>query len=98
MTTGLLMIGKNDSTVMVCVPLGAMLKVIVFVCPGAALELRIAWRNEPGPVSAVVVTMNVDGNVRSSRRSHRGVNLLSLRRTRAFRDGFRFQSMTMVLS
>ena len=33
-----------------------MAKSIVFVRPVAALESRIAWRSEPGPLSAVVST------------------------------------------
>ena len=33
-----------------------MAKSIVFVPPVSALESRIAWRSEPGPLSAVVVT------------------------------------------
>ena len=33
-----------------------MAKSIVFVPPVAVLESRIAWRSEPGPLSAVVLT------------------------------------------
>src|SRR5450759_2709653 len=34
-----------------------ILNVIVFG-PGLALALKIAWRNEPAPLSAVVITVN----------------------------------------
>ena len=37
-------------------PSPGMSKSMVFTPPVAALESRIAWRSEPGPVSAVLVT------------------------------------------
>ena len=37
-------------------PGAGMAKSIVFVAPVALLESRIAWRSEPGPLSAVVST------------------------------------------
>ena len=49
-----------------------MSKSIVLVAPVAALESRIAWRSEPGPLSAVLVTRKVDSSVRSSISSNRG--------------------------
>src|SRR5687768_10515620 len=39
--------------------------------PAEPLALRIAWRSDPTPLSASVVTANVAGMVRSSRRSVR---------------------------
>ena len=52
--------------------LAGIAKSIVFVPAVAALESRIAWRSEPGPLSAVVVTRKVDSKVRSSIASSRG--------------------------
>ena len=46
----------------------------MFVPPVAALESRIAWRNEPGPLSAVLVTRKVERRVRSSIHSRRGLD------------------------
>src|SRR5689334_2469960 len=37
-----------------------------------ALASRMAWLNEPAPLSRVLVTVKVLGRVRSSRASHRG--------------------------
>ena len=45
---------------------------MVLVAPVAALESRIAWRSEPGPLSPVLLTTKVDRRVRSSITSKRG--------------------------
>ena len=45
-----------------------ILKLIVSV-PGVVLALRIAWRNEPGPLSALLVTVSVASSTRSSTNS-----------------------------
>ena len=48
--------GQGRCGAIVWTPAPGMAKSIVFVPPVAALESRIAWRSEPGPLSAVVVT------------------------------------------
>ena len=48
--------GRGERGAIVWTPWPGMAKSIVFVPPVAALESRIAWRSEPGPLSAVVVT------------------------------------------
>ena len=58
--------GRGESGAIVCTPAPGMLKSIVFAAPVAALESRIAWRSEPGPLSPVFETRNVDSSVRSS--------------------------------
>ena len=42
-----------------------MAKSMVFVPPVAALESRMAWRSEPGPLSAVVVTRKTPSVMRN---------------------------------
>ena len=49
-----------------------MSKSMVLVLPVAAFESRIAWRSEPGPLSAVVLTRKLERSVRSSMTSTRG--------------------------
>ena len=56
MTTGLVIAGRGEAGAIVWTPVPGMAKSIVFVPPVAVLESRIAWRSEPGPLSAVVVT------------------------------------------
>ena len=52
---------------MVCTPEPEMLNTIRFDVPGGggglAFESRIAWRNEPEPVSSVLVTAKTEANV-----------------------------------
>src|SRR5687768_9343246 len=59
-TTGSLMIGREDVGAIVMIPslLGGILKVMVCV-PEALLESMIACRNEPAPLSFVLVTVKV---------------------------------------
>ena len=64
MVTDAVIAGSAESGVMTCTPV-PMLKSIVE--PGAALALVIACRKEPGPLSAVVLTTNVEGIIRFSR-------------------------------
>ena len=46
--------GRGDCGAIVWTPEPAMSKSIVLVAPTAASESRIAWRSEPGPLSAVI--------------------------------------------
>src|SRR5262249_14582125 len=66
MTTGLVTVGRTVAGRIVCAPPWPMSNAIVFE-PGSALASRIAWRNDPGPLSSVVVTRKVESNNRSSR-------------------------------
>jgi hypothetical protein len=50
-------------------------KLMVFVVPGLAFALAMAQRNEPGPLSAVLVTVNVDW---ASPTRHRKANAISV--------------------
>ena len=50
--------GRGEAGAIVWTPVPGMAKSIVLVPPVAALESRMAWRSEPGPLSAVVVTTN----------------------------------------
>ena len=50
--------GRGESGAIVCTPVAGMAKSMVLVAPVTALESRMAWRSEPGPLSAVVVTVN----------------------------------------
>ena len=62
MKTGTVMLGKPEAGVMVCTPEPGMLNAMRFVVPaggGFALESKIAWRNDPPPLSVVVVTVKV---------------------------------------
>ena len=54
--TGEVMAGSAELGVIVWTPEPVMLKLIVSA-PGFALASRIAWRSEPAPESAVVVTV-----------------------------------------
>ncbi len=63
MVTEAVMSGSAESGVMTCGPV-PMLKSIVD--PAFPLALVIAWRSEPGPLSAVVLTVYVDGIIRLS--------------------------------
>jgi hypothetical protein len=58
MMTGDVIVGRPDGTSMVCTPLPGMLKVIVSV-PAAVLASVMAWRSDPAPLSAVLVTVYV---------------------------------------
>ena len=49
--------GRGESGAIVCTPVAGMSKMMLLVPPPRALESRIAWRREPGPLSAVVVTV-----------------------------------------
>ena len=49
-----------------------MAKSIVLVAPVAVLESRIAWRSEPGPLSAVVVTTKTPSRDHDLRLERRG--------------------------
>ena len=64
--------GRGESGAIVWTPGPGISKSIVFVAPVAALESRIAWRSEPGPLSPVLLTRKVDSSVRSSITSRRG--------------------------
>ena len=59
------MSGSCVAGMMVCTPEPEMLNTIRFDVPGGggglAFESRIAWRNEPGPVSSVFVTVKTKG-------------------------------------
>src|SRR5262245_7663053 len=57
MTTGPMISGSCDCGVIVWTPLPRMQKVIVLVS-GLRLALRIACRNDPGPLSLVLTTVN----------------------------------------
>src|SRR5215813_4837972 len=61
------MSGSCVAGTMVCTPEPEMLNTIKFDVPGGggglAFESRIAWRNEPGPVSSVFVTVKTKKNV-----------------------------------
>jgi hypothetical protein len=71
MITGSVIVGRADRGLMVGKPAPPMLKAIVFR-PGLALESRIAWRSEPGPLSAVFVTVKTDKSHRVSSTSKVG--------------------------
>ncbi len=57
-STGPVTEGRRDSAVIVCGPAPGIAKAMMSG-PPAALASRIAWRSEPGPLSAVLVTLNV---------------------------------------
>ena len=48
--------GQSRERTIVCTPEPGISKSIVLVAPAAALESRIAWRSEPGPLSSVLLT------------------------------------------
>ena len=56
MSTEVVIGGRGETGSIVWTPAPGMAKSIVFVPPVTLLESRIAWRSEPGPLSAVVVT------------------------------------------
>ena len=56
MSTEVVIEGRGEPSAIVWTPVPGMAKSIVLVPPVCALESRIAWRSEPGPLSAVVVT------------------------------------------
>ena len=56
MTTGWLITGNADNSVIVCTPPPGMSNTIVSRSPLSAFESMIAWRSEPGPLSLVLVT------------------------------------------
>ena len=58
MTTGVVIVGRVEAAAIVSTPAPGISKSMVFVPATARLESRIAWRSEPGPPSAVVVTSN----------------------------------------
>ncbi len=58
MTSGVVIVGKGEAAAIVRTPAPGMSKSIVFVPPTAWSESTIAWRSDPGPPSAVVVTVN----------------------------------------
>src|SRR5262245_41887272 len=58
MTTGDVIVGSVVSTSIVCTPLPGILKWIVSV-PAFVLASVIAWRSDPAPLSAVLVTVYV---------------------------------------
>ena len=58
MITVPVIVGSAEATVIVCGPAPAMLNEIVSV-PPIAFASMIACRNEPAPLSAVLVTVNV---------------------------------------
>src|SRR5262249_11880633 len=59
--------GRADCGEIVCTPEPGVLKSIVFTWPVSALELRIACRSEPAPLSLSLGAEKVDGSQRSSR-------------------------------
>src|SRR5437588_11985823 len=66
MKTGTVMLGKPEAGVMVCTPEPGMLIAMRCVVPaggGFALESKIAWRNDPPPLSVVLVTVKVIAGV-----------------------------------
>src|SRR2546426_12810088 len=81
MVTVSLIPGSSDWGRIVCTPDPLMLNTIVSG-PGLALASRIAWRNEPGPLSAVVTTAKVaacsDGT--ASRKTTNRIDALDLTR------------------
>src|SRR5262249_6040303 len=76
MVTGTVMAGRPEpeATWMTWTPLPGMLKLIVEAVPDA-LASRIAWRSEPGPLLAAVMTVKVDGTSRASSGSRAGQNV-----------------------
>jgi hypothetical protein len=66
------MAGKGVSGEIVCTPVPGMAKSMTCVPGAPAFESRIAWRSDPGPLSAAVLTSNVDSSVRHSTGSTRG--------------------------
>jgi len=58
-TTGWVIVGRTLSGLMVWTPVPGMLKLIV--PPPMELASRIAWRNEPVPLSLVFVTVKTKG-------------------------------------
>ena len=58
MSTEVVIGGRGELRAIVWTPVPGMAKSIVLLPPVAVLESRIAWRSEPGPLSAVVVTTN----------------------------------------
>ena len=57
----LLISGSGVAGLIVCTPAPGILKAIVLV-PGVLSESRIAWRNEPAPVSLTLITVKVASN------------------------------------
>src|SRR5262245_29798006 len=72
MRTARVIAGREEAGAIVCMPSPGMANSIVFVPPPVAvLASRMAWRSEPGPLSAVVVTRKLERTVRSSSQSKR---------------------------
>src|SRR5579871_4605763 len=75
MSTGLVMVGKGELSLMVCTePFVAMAKLMV-LNPGVALDMVMASRSVTTPVpdvSAALFTVNTDGTSRVSSHSRRG--------------------------
>ena len=81
-STGLVIAGRGESGAIVCTPGPGMAKSIVLVAPVAALESRIAWRSEPGPLSAVVVTTKRPSPMTNLRLDRRGAVRLGVQAQR----------------
>ena len=70
--TGVMIAGKGVAGAIVCdVP--GMLKTILLAPAVVALESVIAWRNDPEPMSRVLVTANVVSKTRRSAASTPGL-------------------------
>src|SRR5208283_5163647 len=94
MTTGTVIEGSGETGLIVCTPGPGMLKSIVSapeVGLAVALASMIAWRSEPGPLSALLVTVNVASSTRSSTSSKE-------RLTGRFRSRLRIRRLTRLTS
>src|SRR3954471_3497239 len=61
MMTGSVSAGSGDTGAIVWTPAPRILNEIVSVNPECELALVIAWRNDPGPLSLVLVTIRLNG-------------------------------------
>ena len=85
MITGSVICGRPVSGVIVCTPAPGMLKAMVSTPPVglvAALASTITWRSDPGPLSSVLITVNVASSSRASIGSTRGREEVRARRHR----------------
>src|SRR5438876_296124 len=65
MVTTSVTVGSGEARLIVCTPVPGMLK-LMSSTPGAAFASLIAWRREPAPASAVVVTTKLANSTRGS--------------------------------
>ena len=78
--TGWVSAGKAESRLIVWTPLPGISKSIALPVPVVALELMIAWRSEPAPLSLVLVTVKLESIWRPSRSSRSGRRRSAARR------------------